>query len=189
MPLAAGGGSAQDRWIAAQQHVLERSDVEISAAGFSSSDASGAQAAPADAAGTGTTSDAIDLQAAPAVVSTAAAAARADAPASQLAQPGDVVENQTAQAGTIAEHRAAAAVDMQTVALTEHPPEAGAPGGSNPFTDKEQRQQLANADALTKVANMEAIRKAISVSVASASKGELPAASVDCAKVGVMACV
>jgi hypothetical protein len=190
VPLAAGGGSAQDRWIAAQQRVLERSDVEISAAVFSSSDASGAQAAPADAAGTSSTSDASDLQAAPAIVSMDAAAARADAPASQLAQPGDVVENQAAQAGTLAEHRAAAAVDMQPGALTEHRPEAGAPGGgSNPSTDEEQRQQLANADALTRVADMEAVRKAISMSVASASTGELPAASVNCAKVGVMACV
>jgi hypothetical protein len=189
VPLAVGGGSAQDRWLAAQQRVqLEHAVRGPNGSGIGvATDAPDAQAAPANAAGTGSAID--SLQAAPTNISTVAAAASVDAPGPYVAQPGDITEHQTDQAEIGTELQAAAAPDVQgTVPKKweeDGPTSLGeaAPGSIEPLTNEEQRQQLANAAALTRVANMEAIRKAISVSVASASNGELPAASVDCAKV------
>lgn len=192
VPLAAGGGSAQDRWLTApQQRVqIEHPPRRPNGSGIGvATDTPDAQAAPSNAAGTGGAID--SLQTAPTNISTVAAAASPNAPGPHAAQPGEIMEHQAGQAGIGLELRAAAAApDVQSTVPNRweqdgpDPLEGAVPGSTEPLTTEEQRKQPANADALTRVADMEAIRKAISMSVAAASQGELSAASVDCAKVG-----
>jgi hypothetical protein len=182
VPLA-GHGSAQDRWLAAQQQV----QAERLAAGGDESDAGSSSDAQHD----NSTSEAESVD-----------ARREDVPAAATAeplatQPSHSTVNMDLQTGQQAGTRmdAAAADDrLQTIEPQQRelgPLEQAAPSSSEPLSEEEQQQHLANADALNKAASMEAIRKAISVSVATASKGfskrELPAGSVDCAK--VYACV
>lgn len=192
MEVCSAGDGGGEHWRAAQEHAEQLRAAEQPTAdsirghfssGSADDDAEGAAAAadgaaaPADAAAAAGRGPGF----VPAIQSDADG--RLQQPAAQRSIP-QTVAQAPAQSAADAQAAAHALTRDQLQPSDRDSYDQDSLDASGPLTDEEAAQQRANAAALSKAASMEAVRKAISASVAAASKGELPLESVDCAKVG-----